>query len=361
MSSFTIGFVKSLVGRLFPVLRKTQVENLALGIFGLVMSQSGLMSKIAREFTGEKIYKHQLKRFWRFLSNPRVKPERLMEFWVGFCLRKFCPGKSVIVALDWTTLPGNIQCLMLAIPFAGRAIPLLWQMLTYSEIKDSQNRIEERLVAKIIHLIPGNKRLVLVADRGFGRASLVQYLLKKQVDFVLRVKGDVRVKPKKGKAVLLRESGKSLSPDTPSFLADVSYRDDGVVPKINLAVVVATGSDDPWFLVTNLKSCSQTIGCYQLRFDIEEWFKDVKHQLGIADVQTRNLMRVRRIMFVAAISYVILMLVGNVAHRLSKTRDRVITRGKQVCSRIWLALEIIHRHLLGRTFWKKVWVMGVSP
>ncbi len=32
------------------------------------------------------------------------------------------------VAMDWTTLPGNIQCLMIAIPFAGRAIPLLWQL-----------------------------------------------------------------------------------------------------------------------------------------------------------------------------------------------------------------------------------------
>src|SRR3990167_8387109 len=104
---------------------------------------------------------------------------------------------------------------MLAIPYRGRAIPLLWQMLPYQDIKDSQNRIEERLFAKLINLIPENKRLVLVADRGFGRASFVQYLLKKRVDFVLRVKGDVRVKPKKGKAVLLRSLGKTLAADVP--------------------------------------------------------------------------------------------------------------------------------------------------
>lgn len=361
MSSFNINFVKSLVGNIFPMLRRTQKINLALSVFGLAMGQSGLMSNIAREFTGEKIYKHQLKRFFRFLSNPRVKPERLMEFWVMFCLRKFCSGKRVVVALDWTTLPGNVQCLMLAAPFCGRAIPLLWQMLPYSDIKDSQNRIEERLVAKLIILFPKEKELVLVADRGFGRASFVQFLLKKRVDFVLRVRGDVKVKPQNGKAVLLGELGKTLTANVPIWFQSISYRDDGIVNGVNLASVVALDSDDPWFLITNLKSCSITVKTYQLRFDIEEWFKDLKHQLGIADLQTKNLMRVRRVIFVAAISYSFLMLIGTLANHFPKVKSRVIQKGKQICSRIWLALEVVHRHLLGRVFWQKVWAIGVSP
>ena len=363
MSSFNIGFVKSLVGNIFPTLRRTQKVNLALGVFGLIHSQSGLMSKIAREFTGEKIYKHQLKRLWRFLSNPRVQPERLMEFWISFCVRKFCRQKQVVIALDWTTLPGNVQCLMLAIPHWGRAIPLLWQMLPYSEIKDSQNRIEERLVTKLINLFPKErgKELILVADRGFGRAGFIQFLLKKHLDFIIRVKGDVRVKPKTRNAILLRDLGKTLIANLPIWTPGVSYRDDGVVPEINLACVVATGSDDPWFLVTNLKNCSRVIKTYQLRFDIEEWFKDLKHQLGIADLQTKNLMRVRRMMFVAAISYSILMIIGTLANHFPKVKSRVIQKGKQVCSRIWLALEVVRRKLLGATFWRKVWTLGVSP
>lgn len=363
MSSFNIGFVKSLVSHIFPVLRKAQKVNLSLGIFGLIHGQSGLMSKIAREFTGKKIYKHQLKRLFRFLSNPRIKPERLMEFWVRFCVRKFCPKKQVVIALDWTTLPGNIQCLMLAIPYRGRAIPLLWQLLPFRDIKDSQNRIEERLVAKLINLFPKEKgkQFILVADRGFGRATFIQFLLKRELLFVVRVKSDVRVTPKSSRPTLLRVLGESLEPEIPIWLTGISYRGDCAVVGINLACVVAKGTDDPWFLVTNLKSCSQTIKTYQQRFDIEEWFKDLKHQLGIADLQTKSLMRVRRIMFMAAISYSILMLVGSLANHYSKVKDRVITRGNQVCSRAWLALEVIHRHLLGRMFWQKVWAIGTSP
>lgn len=361
MSTFNIAFVKSLISNIFPILRKTQKVNLTLGVFGLIMAQSGLMSKIARGFNREKIYKHQLKRFWRFLSNPRIKPERLLRLWVGFCLRKFCPGKEMVAALDWTTLPGNIQCLMLALPYRGRAIPFLWQILPFSEIKDSQNRIEERLVAKLIDTLPNGKRLLLVADRGFGRASLVRFLLKKKALFILRVRGDVRIKPQKEKAQLLGHLGKSLKPKVPVWLPGVSYRDDGIVPKINLAAVVAKDSDDPWFLVTNLRSPDKTIDTYRLRFQIEEWFKDLKHQLGITDLQTRSLMRVRRLLFTACVSYGLLMIVGNLANRFPKMKEKIITRGKQVCSRIWLALEVIHRHLLGKIFWTKVWVMGVSP
>jgi len=342
-------------------LRKTQKENLSLGVFGLIKAQSGLMSEITRGFNTDKIYKHQLKRFWRFLSNPRIKPERLFEFWVTFCLRKFCPSKTVVVALDWTTLPGNIQCLMLALPYHGRAIPLYWQMLPYSQIKDSQNRIEERLIAKFLNLLPANKQLALTADRGFGRASFVQFLLKREVMFVLRVKADVRVKPKNNRAVLLRDLGKTLKPEIPVWLENVSYRDDGVVPSINLAMVVARGSDDPWFLVTNLKSENKTIETYQLRFQIEEWFKDLKHQLGISNVQTKDLKRVRKLVFTACVSYALLMMIGNLANRFPKVKKKIITKGKQVCSRIWLALEVIKYHLCPKTFWTKVWAMGTSP
>lgn len=361
MSTFNICFVKSLISKIFPELRKTQKENLGLGVFGLIMAQSGLMSKIVRGFNADKIYKHQLKRFWRFLSNPRIKPEKLMEVWIGFCLRKFCHGKEMVVALDWTTLPGNIQCLMLALPYHGRAIPLYWQLVPQWELKDSQNRIEERLIAKFLNLLPVKKRLILTADRGFGRASFVQFLLKKEVGFVLRVRSDVRVKPKNSRAMIPRSFGQTLKPEVPVWLEGVSYRNDGVVPEINLAAVVAKESDDPWFLVTNVRSQKRTIGIYRLRFQIEEWFKDLKHQIGITDLQTKNLMRVRRLLFMACVSYALLMIVGNFANRFPTIKRKIITKGKQICSKIWLALEIIKHHLCGKTFWQKVWARSASP
>lgn len=354
---------------MFPTLRKTQGVNLACGVFGQIKSQSGNMPEIVREVPGAKKHKHRLKRFWRFLSNPRVKPEQLRVWWIRWCLTTFCHDRVVKVAMDWTTLPGNIQCLMIALPLHGRAIPLLWHLVLHSQIKDSQNLIEERLLARLINLVYASfpaKKLLLTADRGFGRATFFQFLQKKQVLYVIRVRGDVFIKTKQNKSWLLRNLGKTLIPDVAVWYEQIVYRGDGKVSGVNLTAVVAKpkepGTDpDPWFLVTNLRKAETTIARYHERFHIEEWFKDLKHQLGMHQLQTRNLMRVGRMVFLSCISYGITMLIGTVANRLKTAKDALLTGGKIAGSRVWFALKIIIYKLCGRTFWKKVYLKASVP
>jgi hypothetical protein len=367
--SFSDHFVKTLIRKIFPTLRKTQLVNLSLGVFGQIKSQSGLMSVIVREVPGAVKHKHRLKRFWRFLSNPLIKPNSLRLFWFSWCLNKFVTDRVIPVAIDWTTLPGNIQCLMIAIPFHGRAIPLLWYIVLHSQIKDSQNLIEERLLARLINLVrqvSPAKKLLVSADRGFGRATLFQFLQKKQILFVIRVKADVTITTKVGKRILLRNRGKTLKENKPVWYGAISYRGDRKVTGVNLACVVAPPKEkgaepDPWFLVTNLRKKETTIKRYHDRFHIEEWFKDMKHQLGIDKLQTRNLMRVRRLLLVSAVAYGITMLIGTVAKRLTSVQDQLITGGKKVASRIWFALNIIKHNLLGSIFWKKVYLRATVP
>lgn len=367
--TFSVHFVKSLVQKIFPKLRRTQTVNLALGIFGQIKSQSGLMSKIVREVPGAVKHKHRLKRFWRFLSNHRIKPERLQEVWIKWCIKTFASDKYVKIAIDWTTLPGNIQCLMIAIPFAGRAIPLLWQCVMYRDIKDSQNMIEERLIARLINLVQesnSRKKLLLTADRGFGRATLFEFLKKKNILFVIRVKGDVTITTLKGKRLILRTLGKTLTINTPIWYEQIIYRGDGKVVDLNLSAIVAIpkkkGDDpDPWFLITNLRKPETTIARYEERFHIEEWFKDLKHSLGIATIQTKNLMRVRRMLFLSCVAYGVLMVVGSVANQHKRIKETLITGGKKVASRIWFAIQIIKYHLLGKTFWRKVYLKASEP
>ena len=327
------------------------------------------MSVIVRDVPGAIKHKHRLKRFWRFLSNPRVKPDSLRLFWIAWCLKTFVHERIVPVAMDWTALPGNIQCLMIAIPFHGRAIPLLWHVVLHSQIKDSQNLIEERLLARLINLTSAadpERKLLLTADRGFGRATLFQFLQKKEVLFVIRVKSDVTITTKKGKRILLRKRGKKLTLNKPVWYAGISYRGDGKVTGVNLACVVAPpkekGADiDPWFLVTNLRKKETAIKRYQTRFHIEEWFKDMKHQLGISKLQTKNLMRIRRLLLVSAVAYGLTMLIGTVAKRLTSVQDQLITGGKKAASHIWFALNIIRHNLLGSLFWRKVYARAAGP
>lgn len=351
---FSPRWIDGLVKSVFPSLRKTQAVNLSLAVFGQIKSQSTILSEIVREVPGAVKHKHRLKRLWRFVSNSRVKPERMFEFWVPWCMRHFTTGTYITVALDWTGLKGNLACLMASLVVNGRAIPLLWQVVKYSQIKDSTNRIEQRLVSRLINLIPDGKKLVLVADRGFGRCEFLKFLLAKHLLFVIRVEKNVRVKPEEKRAFLLSTLARKLIPNTRVWYESISYRDDGAIPTISLAAVVALGSNDPWFLVTNLKSSKRAINCYALRFQIEEGFRDLKHPLGLEKLQTRSMMRIRRILLVAAISQALLMLIGKLAFRFKRLKSTLIDGNNHVCSRIWLAIQIVRRNLLGQHFWS--WV-----
>lgn len=363
MSSFNKTSIKSWIKNIFPKLRKTQAENLSLGVFGLVKARSGLLSEIVREIPGSSKHKHKLKRLWRFVSNPRVNTGDLQLLWCKWVIKAFVPGKYVTVALDWTTLPGNIQVLMAAVPFAGRAVPLLWVTTTYQAFKDSQNRIEERLITSLSKIIPYDKRIILVADRGFGRADLVTFLIRLDILFCLRVRADVLIKTRDGKRKKLRKL--KIKAGQVKWFASVSYRADGKVEKVNLAITSAepkVGCDpDPWILVTNLRKAKTTILNYKLRFDIEEHFKDLKHQLGVDKLQTRDLARVRRIVLISVVSIGLLMLIGSVADRLGSIRDQLITGRRKVASRIWFALKLINDQLLPGVYWKKIWLKARGP
>lgn len=364
MRTFCPKLVRSLATRIFPNLRRTQLANLTLSVFGMIKGRSGNLSEVARNIPGDLKHKYKLKRLWRFVSNYRVKPERLQGLWIDWCLRKFTSGKRVLVAIDWTTLPGNIQLLMAATPFKGRAIPLLWYISLHSDIKDSQNRMEERLVTRLNNLITfsGNK-LILVADRGFGRATFIQFLKKKNITFVVRVKSKVWITVGRKTSILLKRL--YLIPEKKYWFKNITFREDGIVKKVSLAAVTVPPQNkydepDPWFLVTNLKYADTAIQTYKKRFHIEEWFKDFKHELGISDLKTKNLKRVRRIMLVSAFAYGVLALTGRVAERMEKVRDSVITGGRKVASIIWFAGKIIKHDLLKSQFWRKVWVAGVA-
>ncbi len=348
---------------MFPHLRKTQAVNLTLGVFGLIKARSGLMSVIVREIPGAQDHKHRLKRFWRFVSNPRVNTANLQILWCKWAVNTFVPGKYLTIALDWTTLPGNIQCLMASIPFARRAIPLLWVTTTYRAFKDSQNRIEERLISSLNQIIPQEKRIILVADRGFGRTSLVNFLIKLDILFVLRVKADVIITTGEGRKLNLRKL--KIKVGQIKWFDSISYRADGKVEKVNLTVTLAEPKlgekEDPWILVTNLRTAQTAIKFYRLRFDIEEWFRDLKTELGINDLQTKNLDRVRRLVLISAVSYGLLMLIGTVTRKLSKLHDQLITGGSKVASRIWFALRIIQYQLLPGVYWQKIWLKARGP
>jgi len=202
-------------------------------------------------------------------------------------------------------------------------------------------------------LIPEGKLPIIIGDRGFGYTDLMKFLMKKEILFVLRVKADVIITPHKGRKRKLRNL--KLTPGQQLWFSNIKYRQQDSVCGVNLAATIAQESEDSWLLVTNLCTAAATITCYESRFQIEEWFKDLKHMIRITDMRTKNMKRVRRIIFTACIADGLLMVIGRFTDTRDDWKDKLITGRNRSASLIWFAIKVIQEKLGTQSFWGLIW------
>ena len=111
------------------------------------------------------------KRLFRFLSNAgfdsvAVQTALLAPICQAARLRGLTP-----IMIDWSDLGQGRNGLFAAVCFRGRGLPLLSWVSTPAELDPSQNRVEEFFIGRLLRHLPTTIRPLLLADRGFGRAS----------------------------------------------------------------------------------------------------------------------------------------------------------------------------------------------
>jgi len=181
-------------------LRLSQSKTLA-DLVASAMSVARIsLAAIGRNLVGPVAAKHRIKRTWRFTANPRVAISdgmagvirRLVKRYRTLQKRGRARRPTVLIAFDWTEIR-DFHTLMAAVVQKGRAVPLLWA--TYPEwvLHKSQNNLEEGLLHLLRTLIPQDVKVVLLADRGFGRSELARTCQRLAFHYVIRIKPDVWV------------------------------------------------------------------------------------------------------------------------------------------------------------------------
>jgi hypothetical protein len=122
----------------------------------------------------------------RFFGNGRVELAVLSQVLLS---RAAGWGGRLVLALDWTDLPGGRKMLSLAVPTRGRALPVHCRVVDAQRMHKSQNWLEEGLLLELKALLPFGTQVGIVADRGFGRARLMQRCRALGLSFVFRVQG----------------------------------------------------------------------------------------------------------------------------------------------------------------------------
>ena len=324
-------------------LRRSQAKTLAILVASALRVQRISLANIGRCCLGSA--KHQIKRCWRFCDNDRVETADAMRGIMTRLLKK--RNKPLLIALDWVDIRG-FQTLMASAVLKGRSTPICWastQGHIYAGHK-SRNAFEESLLLVLRSMIPESIKVILLADRGFGRCALAAFCRRHHFSYLIRIQPKVKVKFKGFNGKLL---------DYPVFkgiarvLRDVAYRSDGAVTQ-NIVIRwrhnLPARRDECWFLMTDLPgSAHQLCQLYGRRMTIEQLFRDHKSKRNgwsLRDTQLKTPQRLDRLLLILAIAYLLLCGIGLIA-RIQFKPSAWSSSSKGLCSLFLIGLLMRHR------------------
>jgi len=333
MAQFAFRDVDAFCRRVLPGLRKTQATNLSWVLFGLLCSGRPSLSAVARWMVGPVRLIQRIKRVHRFIDNPRLPCGQLLAQMVYFNWLRAAGRPRPTVVIDWTDLGKDTVSLWMALVSQGRTVPLLCRVLPQKTAQGSRNQAEHDLILTLKALV--GTGWVLVADRGFARASLFEMLLQEHLDFLIRFDDDttVWVKNKPRRCGDLRLKGACSR-----WLGAVRYQS---LRRVPVQVLLCEAEGSRWNLATSLPTKAQVSKIYYSRMQIEEMFRDLKQHLHIEKMPCTTLARTATWLLLCALAYSYLYWLGVLG-----TEQKLSERYHywKTASVLWLGLQLVRHH-----------------
>lgn len=320
--------------------RKSQVKTFTALWEAFVQAGVCNLSAIARSLsakTGVGV-RHTLKRLCRFLGNERINEDVFYENLVSFVWPRIKHWRVVPIAIDWTHCQKHEcwQSLVASIVLRGRGIPILvwsYQNGDFDEYGRSRSAVEDAFIKKLKSLLPQSpdqpQTIVIIADRGFARADLLQLICDQGFHYCIRLKTSY---------IWQNENFHYLHRDRFDIgerrvWQDVDYPDRRAVRLARLVVTCATpkpGKEkDPWFLGSSLPwSADRLIDLYAKRMLIEEDFRTAKSDLEWKHLRIRKLSHYRRFVLFMVTCLVFSMILGLSAQRKPALAAQIVRKRK---------------------------------
>ncbi len=288
-------------------LSRRQANTLAQLVLHVMYVTRFTLAELGRQFQGVTA-KSGIKRVWRFIAHKRVEPALAMQGVIAQVVRHH-RKKPLILTLDWTQIRKH-HVLMLAAVVRGRAVPLLWAVYDEKTLHRSQNSLEEALLRLLRTMVPRQVRVILLADRGFGRTELARLCQELGFHYVIRIAAGVWIRHGKFEG---RLSQYPVKPGMRRLLRGVQYRKVRSLVQ-NIVVVWRKDKQEPWFLMTDLnQGANQLCDLYGKRMQIEELFRDYKNRrngFSLRDTQIRSPENLSRALLILALGYILLLGIG---------------------------------------------------
>jgi hypothetical protein len=329
MRQFALGQVSAFVEQAHPGLRQTQLVNLCLVVHALVACGRPCLSAVARCLSGPSRLIHRIKRVYRFVNNPRLPRERLATQLACLNWAHGATGRPRVI-IDYTDLGNGYVSLWAALACRGRSVPLLGRLLPRTITEGSRNAAENALILELQALF--GTGWVLLGDRGFARASLLELLNAQGIDYVIRIDDHTAIYTREGRQLVSRLP---VGRKRRLWLGLVRYHSHDKVPT---HLLVCQRQGHRWNLASSLDDPDRIHQLYQTRMQIEEMFRDLKQHLRIERLPCHTAERYATWLLLVAMAYSYLYWLGQLAQKAGLSNLYHYWKAESV---FWLGLQLL--------------------
>ena len=302
---------------------KNRLNSLIAAVVGLILSGEATMAAIGGSACGRARVVNKIKRVWRLAHNQHLDLNRV----AARLIQVLTFGqRSVVVAIDWTDM-GRWKVLQAAIITAGRAIPVYWMVINEKKMRlaEAELRFCETMV---LRLIPADKRLFIIGDRGFDSAETLRFLKERRIKFLIRFARGKCLKLKGQDYVLVENMPLSLGEAVDYSWAE--YTRHSQLP-LRIVRVWKDGQDEEWNLASNLGryfTAEFIVKLYARRFTIEELFRDYKGGAwGIGETSIQSEKSLATFLLILAVAHIVVVAIGLDASERGLAREFRSTDG----------------------------------
>jgi len=323
-------------------LRLSQAKTLSELVAAAMTIGRASLAQLGRALSSQNgvATKHCIKRVDRFIGNYRVEPIEAMR---GFAQWLAKPRKKLLVSIDWVGIR-HFHCLVLAARLRRRAIPLLWAVYRYEDFYRSQNNLEYGLLRLFRTMVPQSTKVIILADRGFGRAEMARECQKLSFGYVIRIEPKVYIKSRSFTGNL---TDLPIKPGQQLMLPNVLYRKEKSVRQ-NIAVIWKPDRTEPWFLMTNLEKmpAKKLTKVFGKRMSIEEYFRDAKSKrngFALRLTLITDSSRLSRFLLILALAYILLATIGLYMRKHFRPSEWCSNNRVGECSFFTIGRVMLHR------------------
>lgn len=312
--------------QLRPSERITRLRILAWLMVGMFISRSVYLHHIALKVPGRARKESKVKRLWRWLHNPAVRPREWFEPLAKDLLAQAARTVGTVrLVLDTTEVGRHHQILKVSLAFQRRTLPLAWIAVPYPK-GHTPAFVQKALLSYVHSLIPSHTPVEIVGDSEFGNACLIRLFQKWGWKFALRLKGSFLFRT--GKNAPWQRIGSLISyPGQEQWLPGAQlFRSHGL--DVALWAYWSPGEEEPWLIATNFKSPKAAYQAYKRRMWIEESFGDSKgHGVHFHLSRLHKNSSLTRLAFVVFLLYLLLIAFGT--KTVKRGWRRLIDRAKR--------------------------------